>query len=307
MGIYGRRRAVAAAGLAGALLLFVLIVKAVAGCGGGGTATTAKAPPIPQLPRGGTQILPRFRVVAYYGAPQDAQLGILGIGSPSTAAHKLVTQAQRYRVLGKPVLPAMELLADVADHAPGDSGQYRTRQPDAIIARYLKAARRAHALLVLDIQPGYSDFLSETMHLRKWLAQPDVSLALDPEWHLHAPDIPGQVIGSVDAVEINAVSFWLDRLTADRHLPQKLLLIHRFTPGMIKNGFRIKHRRHLAIAINVDGFGNRVVKIAKYDEFAKLARGFYNGFKLFFHEDTNILRPRDIGKVRPLPDVIVYE
>src|ERR687897_561449 len=32
-----------------------------------------------ELPRGGRQILPRFRVVAFYGAPQAEELGALGV------------------------------------------------------------------------------------------------------------------------------------------------------------------------------------------------------------------------------------
>ncbi len=33
-------------------------------------------------------IFPAFRVVAFYGAPQDAQLGELGIGTPAHAARE---------------------------------------------------------------------------------------------------------------------------------------------------------------------------------------------------------------------------
>ena len=53
-----------------------------------------------------------------------------------------------------------------------------------MIRRYLKAARKAKALLMLDIQPGRSDFFTETTRLRKWLKEPDVGLALDPEWRM---------------------------------------------------------------------------------------------------------------------------
>ncbi len=53
-----------------------------------------------------------------------------------------------------------------------------------MIRRYLKAARKAKALLILDIQPGRSDFFTETKRLRKWLKEPDVGLALDPEWRM---------------------------------------------------------------------------------------------------------------------------
>src|SRR4051794_24171392 len=54
------------------------------------------AKPLVQLPRGGRTIFPDFRVVAFYGAPQDRQLGVLGIGTPAHAARKLASQAKGY-------------------------------------------------------------------------------------------------------------------------------------------------------------------------------------------------------------------
>ena len=137
-------------------------------------------------------ILPDFRVVAYYGAPQDRQLGALGIGTPAQAARKLERQAEPYDRKSRPVLPAMELIAVVAAAHPGEDGRYNLRQPDSVIRRYLTAARSAKALLILDVQPGRSDFFTETRRLRKWLKEPDVGLALDPEWRMGPDEVPGQ-------------------------------------------------------------------------------------------------------------------
>ena len=137
-----------------------------------------------ELPRGGRTIFPDFRVVAYYGAPQDAQLGALGIGRRRRRPRSSSEQAKPYGRKSRPVLPAMELIAVVAAAHPGPGDRYNLRQPDAVIRRYLKAARKAKALLILDIQPGRSDFFTETKRLRKWLKEPDVGLALDPEWRM---------------------------------------------------------------------------------------------------------------------------
>ena len=126
-----------------------------------------------------------YRVVAYYGAPQDAELGALG-HRQARAARSRGWSGRRSptRAGGRPVLPALELIAVVAAADPGDGGRYNLRQPDAVIRRYLRAARKAKALLVLDIQPGRSDFFTEATRLRKWLREPDVGLALDPEWRM---------------------------------------------------------------------------------------------------------------------------
>jgi hypothetical protein len=267
---------------------------------------TATPKPLPELPRGGRKLIPDYRVVAFYGAPQDDELGILGIGKPSTAAKKLEKQAKGYGRKSRPVMPAMELIAVTAAAHPGDGGRYNLRQSDTIIRRYLKAARKAKAILILDIQPGRSDFFTETKRLRKWLKEPDVSLALDPEWRMGPNEVPGQVIGSVTAREINATTSWLNDLTKRYKLPQKLVLIHQFTDDMVPEK-EIKERSELSIILNVDGFGTQSLKIAKYKDFTKQATGLRHGFKLFYKEDTNTMTPAQVMRLQPRPDVVVYE
>jgi hypothetical protein len=234
-------------------------------------ADDAAMPPPPSgLPRGGRSILPEFRVVAYYGAPQSRELGALGIGSPDGAVRRLERQARPYGTKNRPVLPALELITVIANADPGDDGAYRSRQKDAVIRRYLRAARRAKALLLLDIQPGRSDFFTEATRLKKWLEEPDVGLALDPEWRVQEGEVPGQIIGHVEAREVNATSAWLAQLVADEKLPEKLFVIHQFTDDMVDEA-ALKPRDGLATVLNVDGFGNQAVKKAKYRDFTRQA------------------------------------
>jgi len=177
--------------------------------GGSGIDTSAaehgssKAAAPPQEPRGGRTLLPDYRVVAYYGAPQDPGLGQLGIGTPQSATAKLLTQAAPYARPGRPVMPALELIATLVTAAPGDDGKYRYRQSGNLIDRYLAEARRAKALLILDIQPGRARFMDEVRAYQPYLREPDVGLALDPEWSMRRHQIPGQVIGSTDASIVN--------------------------------------------------------------------------------------------------------
>src|SRR5712691_9555694 len=116
--VYRRRRLTALAVVA------VVVVLAIVAIGSGGSdqrpAAASRRPHrlIVNLPRGGRRIFPDFRVVAFYGAPQDRQLGELGIGTPAHAARKLERQAAPYARRTRPVLPAMELLASVAADAP---------------------------------------------------------------------------------------------------------------------------------------------------------------------------------------------
>ena len=257
------------------------------------------------LPGGGRRILPDHRVVAFYGAPQSEELGVLGIGEPDRMARRLERQARPYSTKARPALGAFELIAVVAADAPGEGDLYRTRQDDAIVSRYLQAARRVGAILLLDIQPGRSDFLTEAKALEKWLREPDVGLALDPEWRMEASEVPGQTIGSVDASEVNATSAWLSELARREDLPQKLLVIHRFTDGMIENLPALEDPPGIATVINVDGFGTEAQKVAKYQDLEP--HSFRAGFKLFYEEDTGLMTPQRVLRLRPQPDLIVYE
>src|SRR3954451_23734208 len=221
--VYRRRRLTALGAVAG---LFVIAILLIGSCGSDqktAAARKASRPLIVNLPRGGRQRFPAFHVVAFFRAPQDKQLGELGIGTPANAGRKLLRQAAPYARRTRPVLPAMELIASVAANAPGEDGLYRTQQSPAVINRYLRAARRLKALLILDIQPGHADFLSEPQRLAPWLGQPDVGIALDPEWHTPGA-VPGSVIGSVTADEINQVSEYVAGIVRARRLPQKLFL-----------------------------------------------------------------------------------
>jgi len=306
--VYRRRRLTALAVVVGVLVFAILLIGSCGSDEKPATASKRDKPLIVNLPRGGRQIFPDYRVVAFYGAPQDRELGELGIGTPVQAGRKLLRQAAPYARRTRPVLPAMELIATVAANAPGPDGLYRTQQTPKVINRYLRAARRIKALLVLDIQPGHADFLSEAQRLAPWLAQPDVGIALDPEWHTPGV-VPGSQIGSVTADEVNQVSDFVAGIVRARRLPEKLFLIHQFTEGMIQGKQSVLPRSGLAVTFNVDGFGDRPNKLSKYAEFTAQTRGrpFDDGYKLFYHEDTNLMSPADVMRMHPRPDLVVYE
>ena len=141
-----RRRRLVAGAVAAALALASATAGALTGAGGDGAlppsqAEAPEATPEPvALPRGGRSLFPEHRVVAYYGAPQDEGLGALGIGTPASAARRLERQAKAYARPDRPVLPALELIAVIANRDAGEDGMYRARQTDAVIGRYLRAA-----------------------------------------------------------------------------------------------------------------------------------------------------------------------
>ena len=262
-----------------------------------------------ELPRGGTSVLPQHRVIGFYGAPQADSLGELGIGSPASAAKRLRRQAKPYKRRSRqPILPVFELLGTIALSHPGGDGKYRARQPDSVIRRYSKAAKRNRLLLMLDIQPGRASFIDEVKHLKRWLKKPFVSVALDPEWNVGRNGVPGEGIGSVSARMINRVTRYLTKLVRRRDLPQKLVVVHQFTDSMIRRKDDLKRRRAVDLVLNADGFGTPEAKRSKYTQLAPSPRsGLYPGFKLFYEEDTNLMSPKQVMRLHPRPRFVVYE
>ncbi|MEO7197955.1 MAG: hypothetical protein ABIZ50_05730 [Solirubrobacterales bacterium] len=301
------RRRRLALGLGMAALLAFIVGSSMGAAGKSDSAGEVAVAAPAELPRGGTELLPDHLLVGYYGAPQDEALGALGIGSPAEASAELEAQADAYA--GKrPIQPFFELLATVANAAPGEDGTYRTRQPSAVIEEYLAQAREDENLLVLDIQPGRADFTDEVAQLEPYLREPDVGLGLDPEWHVGPDEVPGEVIGSMEASEVNAIAGRMSQIVQEEGLPQKLLIVHRFTADMIANPEDLQSFPGVAIVLNVDGFGDIANKTAKYaDLHAARHTGLYSGFKLFYSEDLGLMTPEDVLGLRPRPDLVVYE
>ncbi len=246
--------------------------------------------------------------MAAYGTGGTSSLGILGRGTPQQAWDGVAARARSYSAQGVVAAPAFELIVTVARDTPGGGGLYRTRIDSDIIDTYVRTAQANGGSVILDIQPGRSDFLTEAKALAPWLEQPGVGLALDPEWRMGPGGVPGRSIGSVDAGEINEVSAWLEDLVAARHLPDKVFLVHRFTVSMIRGDSRLANRRHLREIMNVDGFGTRAAKLSKYHSFA--ARSPWPmGLKLFTksRNDPDLLQPADVLALDPRPVIVNYQ
>lgn len=279
-----------------------------AGAAGGspGVSPSPSPTPRPQLPLGGRTLLPTYRVVAYYGSEGGPGLGVLGAGSPDEAARRILAAARPYRAAGRPVHPAMELITTVASSGPGPDGTYSVGLSPASVQRYLDAARRHKMLLLLDLQPGRGDFLTQARRYERFLRLPDVGLALDPEWRMGPTEVPARVIGHADAAEINRVSAWLAGIVRRDDLPQKLFVVHQFTATMVVDKPAVVTRPGLATVFHIDGFGGQQIKIEKYRQLS-VRRPFFNGFKLFYRQDVDMMSPAQAMALRPQPDLVTYQ
>lgn len=271
----------------------------------------ADQPPSPRaaatLPDGAVRVFEGNRfLVAYYGTAGTGALGVLGEGPPDRVHRRLVRAAAPFARPGSPVQPVYELIVTVADAYPGKDGDYNHDIPRAAVRRYIDAAHRNGALVVLDIQPGRANFLSVA---RRWawaLQDPWVGLALDPEWRMGPHSVPGRVIGSVHAREVNRVSAWLSGLVAQRALPEKLFVLHQFRTSMLQRPERIVRRPGLALVQHVDGFGTPGQKLDTYRAVAR-PRQFAMGFKLFYDEDVPRMRAAAVRRVRPVVRFVSFQ
>lgn len=263
-------------------------------------------PQLKKLPDGSRVLFPGHRVVAFYGAPHAPGLGVLGADTPDGIWPSLRRQAKPYVTTKRPVMPAYELITFLATGSRGNQGNFSSRLANRTIDQYARAAKRHHGLLILDIQPGRGQFLTDARTLAPWLRLPYVGLAIDPEWKLYGDQLPLSGIGHTSAHVVNHLSHWLNHLTRVNHLPQKVLLVHQFTESMVTDKARVNARKHLALVFNVDGLGGRAAKISKYRDFAADHR-FPLGFKVFYDADTNLMSPADVLRLRPRPVIVEYE
>ncbi len=256
---------------------------------------------------GGRQILGHYRVVAFYGGPDGPALGVLGSKPPGEIAADIDQRARAFTGFGLPVQPAMELITTVAQGSAGADGLYSQPISHTEVGQYLAAAHRHNMLLILDFQPGRGQFLPQVKQFADILADPSVEVALDPEWKMTADQVPGTVIGSASARSVDAVRDFLSTLVEREHLPDKLLLVHEFTPAMLPDRAAITPRPGVEIVFHADGFGTQAAKLNTWHQLDFPARPYGTGFKLFLNQDTAMMTPAQVMAVRPRPDVISYQ
>ncbi len=261
-----------------------------------------------ELPRGGFTLFPRYRMVAFYGNHSVAAMGVLGEQPPDQAYDRLWAQAAPYEAGGRPVLPTFELIVSVATKGAGPDGDYSAPSSPEQIQPWLDAARRHGVYLLLDLQTGRTDFLTEARRYEQFLVQPDVGLALDPEWRMDEGEVPGQSVGEVHADEVNAVADYLVGLVREHDLPQKLLVVHQFQVRMVEEKHLIGSPPELAVLFHMDGHGGQAIKKQSYAAVSDSTGRWWNGFKLFYDEDSDMFEPQELlDEIRPVPDFISYQ
>jgi len=259
-------------------------------------------------------ILPFKRIVAYYGNLYSKKMGVLGEYPPKEMWRKLNAEVDAWEKAdpATPVQPAIHYIAAVGQGIPMKDGSYCKRMPDAQIDSALAIARMGNAIVFLDLQVGLSNVRKEVPALEKYLKMPQVNLGIDPEFSMKDGSIPGRKIGTMDASDINFCSDYLAKLVRKNHLSPKILVVHRFTQGMIKNYKNIKLHPEVQIVMNMDGWGEPVLKRDTYRQYIYKEPVQFTGFKLFYKNDLRkaphiMLTPSDLMKLKPHPIYIQYQ
>ncbi len=258
-------------------------------------------------------VLPAKRIVAYYGNPLSKKMGILGELPPEAMLARLDRETATWNAAdpAHPVQPALQLIASVAQSAPGKDGLYRYRVVPALIEKVYGWSHPRGALLFLDVQIGKSSLEEELKPLLPYLQRPDVHLALDPEFAMTKGGLPGRRVGTYDASHINYAVQQLADLVTRYKLPPKVLVVHRFTGPMVTNALKIARDPRVQVVMNMDGWGPPYGKRATWSRFIYPYPVQYTGFKLFYHNDTKggdrLMTPREVLALRPEPLYIQYQ
>lgn len=254
-------------------------------------------------------LLPRSRIVAFYGNPLSRRMGILGELDPEPMLARLDSVAAEWEAAdsGHVVRPALHLIVTVAQGDSGRDGMYRLRHGDALVARVAGWAESRGWLLFLDVQAGRSPVATEVARLIPWLRRPNVHLALDPEFAMPAGQVPGRRIGTLDAADINAVVEMLARVVDYEGVPPKVLVIHRFTEGMVTNHDAIVADPRVQVVVHMDGFGPPALKRSIYRHIVEDRPVQFAGIKLFYKNDRPMLTPSDVVALRPVPLYVQYQ
>lgn len=266
---------------------------------------------LPELPGGGVAPFPGRMMIALYGHPGAPVLGVMGEQGPQEAAALAKRYAEEYQAISdKPVIGCFEIITTIASSSAGSDGNYSILSSMERIMPFVDAAEEHGLYVVLDLQPGMTDFLTQAQRYEEVLKRPHVGLALDPEWRLQ----PGQrhmtIIGQVHIDEVNATGAWLADLVRQNNLPPKVLVLHQFQTRMIIERERLDTSRdEVQYLMHADGHGNHGMKLETWRVLRQgLPEGVHLGWKNFIDEDSPMMTvEQTMTMVEPTPDFVSYQ
>ena len=123
---------------------------------------------------------------------------------------------------------------------------------------------------------------------------------------------PAARIGTFNADDINDAIDYLADLVKKNNLPPKILVVHRFTQGMVRGFENIKKLPEVQVVMDMDGWGDKILKRSTWLRYIYKEPVMYTGFKLFYKNDTKtgadqLYTPQELLKFTPTPNYIQYQ
>jgi hypothetical protein len=261
-------------------------------------------------------ILPQNRIVAYYGNPHSKKMGVLGEYPEQEMLSMLDNAAAMWRKAdpSTPVIPAIHLVAVVAQGYAGPDGKWRRREDPDTIEQAHRWAQSRQGLLFVDIQAGHSTLQQELPPLLTYLERPDVHLGIDPEFYMHYKREgirPSVKVGQMMSTDVNYVIQVLDQLAREKNLPPKVLVVHRFRADMVPDAENIRPTPRVQVVMHMDGWGPPWLKFDSYKDYIVQHPVAFTGFKFFYHNDTKsgdpMLTELEVLQLLPHPLYLQYQ
>jgi hypothetical protein len=224
----------------------------------------------------------------------DSEVTLWSIADPTTA-----------------VQPALHYIVVTAQGSPGQDGMYRARMSNKEVDKVLAIAKKRDAIVFLDFQVGLSTIQKELPLYDEYLKLPEVHVGIDPEFSMKTGAVPGTVVGTYDASDINFVIDHLSNIVRNNDLPPKILVIHRYTEKMVTNYRNIRPTEEVQVIMHMDGWGGPDHKRSTYQAYIATQPVQFTGFKLFYKNDrwggNEMLTPQEILRLNPRPVYIQYQ
>lgn len=249
-------------------------------------------------------------VIAFYGHPNAASMGIIGQYSLEDLEPILVDFAAQYDAENgtRTVTPALYLIFGTC-WPEGEIGYLNSDT----IKKYIDFAAERNWLVFLDHQIGKYSVEYATKRLLPYLKYENVHLALDPEWRTTKPM---QEIGWVTAEEVNTAQQMIEDYLIENELPGKrMLVIHQFKPWMINHRENVRTNFDRVNLVHcADGFGTPAQKKDSYAANAEAKNIPLKSFKLFTKPaiagagyDSPMMTPEEVLALEPRPCLIMLQ
>jgi len=255
-------------------------------------------------------ILENNQLIVYYGTPLAAGLGVLGMYHPAEAATVVAEHAARYDELNGELgaVGTLDVIYGIAQAEPTENGRYISYLDDATVQEYVRLAEERDLQLMLDLQIGRGQILDEVRRIERYLTNPRVHVAIDPEYAVGPDGVPIETAGRISGQEINAVQEYLRGLCEQYGLPPKVFVLHQYMEETVVEGEAVVlDDDRVELVVNMDAFGDIEEKQRKYEHFARKPYAEKPGFNIFLEHDHQLMSETDVLELSPAASVVFYQ